>query len=521
MLLKGDILAGCAVLALLALAGGCRTTPPEAPRPNIALFLVDDLGWQDTSVPFYTERTPFNDRYRTPHMERLARQGMTFTNAYAASPVCTPTRTSIMTGRHPARTRITNWTLRNDLDAQETSPKAYPLRSPAWHVAGLQPGEVTLPEVLRRNGYRTIHVGKAHFGALGTPGADPTTLGFDVNVAGHAAGGPGSFYGRHNFSGAHRGADRVWDVPGLERYHGQNIYLTDALTREANRAIERAVAEGKPFFLNMAHYAVHAPIMADSQYVGRYEGLHPVEAAYASMIEGMDASLGAIMDKLEELGVAENTLILFMSDNGGLSAHARGGELHTHNAPLRSGKGSAYEGGIRVPMIVAWAKPNAGTPAQARLPIEAGRDTDEPVISDDFFPTILEVTGVEESASFTQDIDGRSLVPLLVQAGGFERGGPLHWHYPHKWGPEGPGLDPFTAIRDGDWKLIYFYHDRRWELYNLANDLGETTNLAERRPEITERLARNMVAWMEDVGAQAPVARATGQEVGLPVPSGD
>ncbi len=491
----------------------------DVERPNIILFIVDDLGWQDTSLPFHTARTPFNDRYRTPNIERLARQGMMFTNAYAASPVCTPTRTSIMTGRHPARTHITNWTLRNSRDEQETGPRDYPLRSPEWDFGGLQPADTTLPGILRDHGYRTIHVGKAHFGALETRGADPTALGFDVNVAGHAAGGPGSYYGLHNFSAAHRGGGTVWDVPGLEEYHGQNVNLTESLTREAVRTIGEAVEDGKPFFMNMAHYGVHTPIMADSGFIDHYQELDQVEAAYASMIEAVDASLGNILDELHRLGIADNTLVLFTSDNGGLSAHARGmspsgTHVNTHNLPLRSGKGSAYEGGTRVPMVVAWARVAGEDAVGQQLAIMPGSSSDVPVISHDLFPTILDAAGVGIPSGFI--LDGRNLVPLLTGAPDLLPHRPLAWHYPHKWGPEGPGLDPFTSIRDGDWKLIYFYHERRWELYDLSRDLGETIDLLRSRPDMAAGLSQAMVRWMEDVNAQVPHVRSTDAPVDTP-----
>ena len=494
-----------------------RGTSADEERPNIILFLVDDLGWQDTSQPFHTARTPFNDLYRTPNVEKLARQGMMFTNAYAASPVCTPTRTSIITGRHPARTRITNWTLRNSRDAQETGPRDYPLRSPVWDVDGLQPADTTLPQILGDHGYRTIHVGKAHFGALETGGADPTNLGFDVNVAGHAAGGPGSYYGQHNFSAAHRGGDTVWDVPGLETYHGTNVNLTESLTREALRVIENAAAGGRPFFLNMAHYGVHTPIMADSGFVDRYTGLDEIEVAYASMIEAVDASLGAILEELVRLGIAESTLIVFTSDNGGLSAHGRGASpsgtrVNSHNLPLRSGKGSAYEGGTRVPMVVAWAEPGRADGWQ--LPIAAGSSTDVPVVSHDLFPTFLEAAGLDVPDGYT--LDGRSIVPLIAGEPGPLSARSIAWHYPHKWGPEGPGLDPFTSIRDGEWKMIYFYHERRWELYDLSRDTGETINLVRARPAVANRLSAAMLRWMEDVDAQMPHVRSTDVPVDPP-----
>ncbi|HLR30860.1 MAG TPA: sulfatase-like hydrolase/transferase, partial [Fodinibius sp.] len=361
----GMLLLGLA--GLLGMVAGCapgsdsQDGNPRSDQPNIVLFLVDDLGWQDTSVPFHKEATPFNERYQTPHMERLAGQGMRFTNAYSASPVCTPTRSSIITGKSPARTNITDWTLHNDVERMERTGPDYPVKSPDWSVGGVQPDSTLLTELLQDLGYRTIHAGKAHFGALGTAGENPETLGFDINIAGHAAGSPGSYWSEERYGNSE--TDSIWGVPGLEEYYGGQTNLTEALTLEANKAIDEAVEEGIPFYINMAHYTVHTPIMADRRYYQDYlkAGLDSSEAKYASMIEGMDRSLGSILQNLEEEGVAEQTMILFTSDNGGLSVHSRGATpagtgANTHNAPLRSGKGSAYEGGIRVPMIVSWAK---------------------------------------------------------------------------------------------------------------------------------------------------------------------
>lgn len=505
----------------------------QARRPNIVLFLVDDLGWQDTSVPLHSQATPFNRFYRTPHMEELAARGTLFTSAYAASPVCTPTRTSIMTGRHPARTRITDWTLLPDVQEQKRTRPGLSVTAPDWNVRGLQPPDTTLPRLLQAAGYRTIHVGKAHFGALGTPGADPASLGFDVNVAGYAAGAPGSYYSEERYGNT--GKEGPWGVPGLQEYYGTDTYLTDALTQEAAEAIEEVVRAGEqPFFLNMAHYAVHAPIQPDSQYVGPYRReAGATEAAYASMVEGYDASLGALLEKLRALGVAERTLVLFMSDNGGLSAHARGQTPmgtgpNTHNLPLKSGKGSAYEGGLRVPMIVAWAAPSADAPVQERLPIAAGGRTGAPVASHDFFPTLLEAAGAGVPPGYA--LDGQSFAPLLGETpspgaatpGAATRDTTHFWHYPHLWGPRGPGLEPFTAVRAGPWKLIYFYDDGgTYELYHLGRDLGETTDLFEARPAVARRLARQLRAWMKRVGAQTPRERETGAPVALPpLPAG-
>src|SRR5699024_2558714 len=282
----------------------------------------------------------------------------------------------------------------------------------------------------------------------------------------------------------------------LEEYYGGQTNLTEALTLEANKAIDEAVEEGIPFYINMAHYTVHTPIMADRRYYQDYlkAGLDSSEAKYASMIEGMDRSLGSILQNLEEEGVAEQTMILFTSDNGGLSVHSRGATpagtgANTHNAPLRSGKGSAYDGGIRVPMIVSWAKRAEDHPMQNRYEVRAGGSNDTPVISQDLYPTVLELAGWNIRSDTSLAMDGRSFVPLLKSdtSGGGERA--LFWHYPHKWGPEGPGYEPFSAVREGQWRLIHFYNDQSWELYNIAGDIGETHNLAAEEKETAGKLA--------------------------------
>ncbi|USN99386.1 MAG: sulfatase [Phycisphaeraceae bacterium] len=498
-----------------------RIAPLPRARPNIVLFLVDDLGWQDASVPMHSERTPFNDRYRTPNLEKLAARGVRFTNAYASAPVCTPTRTAIMTGKAPARTHITYWTLNKDTD---TSRPRDDVAAPDWAVNGLQPGDhETLPAILRSAGYRTIHVGKAHFGAHGTPGGDPTSLGFDVNIAGHASGGPASYYGLQHFTVAGRQGkpphetSSVWDIPGLEVYHGHDIYLTEALAIEASRAIRDAVDAGVPFFMNFAPYAVHAPIMGNKKYEPNYPDLDDRERAYASMIETYDVALGALVTTLEETGQLENTVIIFSSDNGGLSAHARGkapdGQTrHTHNAPLKSGKGSAYEGGTRVPTIIAWPGVTDSLQADAR-------SIDTPIISHDFFPTIIGLAGLQADLGPDRgsEIDGRDLSPLLTgRPQLFDADRVLGWNQPHQWGADGPGIRPFTSIRRGDWKLIYFHAGRRFELYNLAADLGEASDLAAEDPDRVAELAGVMEAWIERTGAQLSIDKTTGEEIERP-----
>lgn len=482
----------------------------EKERLNVVLFLIDDLGWQDTEVPFGAVPTEFNNRYRTPAMARLAKMSVVFTDAYAASCVCTPTRVSIMTGQNPARHRITNWILRKGVDQSAKHPV---LRSPkGWNTDGLNASSVTLPRLLQAAGYRTIHVGKAHWGSIGTSGADPCNLGFDVNIAGHAAGAPGSYFGLHNFSNSLRRnkttTPSVWDVPGLQKYHGKDIHLSEALTREAKSAVTAAVKSGQPFFLNFAHYAVHTPIMPDKRFVDHYSELDAKEAAYASMIEGYDRSLGDLMDHLRKLKVSRNTVICFMSDNGGLSAHARGGKRHSHNAPLASGKGSALEGGIRVPMMIAW-------PGVTTKTVRCST----PVISDDLFPTLCALAGVPIPPAHKDQIDGMDLSPLMTKeahdlSAFAER--TLGFHYPHKWGGNGPGIQPFSAIRRGRYKLIHYYPGGSNALFDLQTDLSETNNLASKRPKLLKDMLAHLRAYLLHTQAQLPVVKATGRAAPLP-----
>jgi arylsulfatase A-like enzyme len=481
------------------------------PKPNIVLFMVDDLGWQDTSEPFYIRRTLFNDRYKTPAVERLARQGLKFSQAYACA-VCSPTRVSLMTGMNAARHRITNWTLRKNTSTDAVHET---LSFPEWNMNGMSPVPgidrtvyaTPLPALLRKAGYRTIHCGKAHLGAVDTPAADPKNIGFDVNIAGHAAGAPGSYLGLHEFSAAWRGGDRVWDVPDLDPYHGRDIFLTEALTREALKAVDAALGEGRPFFLYMAHYAVHTPIEEDNRFLKEYidRGLEPIEAKYAAMVEGVDKSLDDIMGFLEKKGAAGNTVILFMSDNGGLSATGRGGTPHTHNKPLSSGKGSAHEGGIREPMIVKW--PGV---------VKPGTVCETPVIIEDFFPTLLEMAGAREFRT-VQPVDGTSFMPLLRGRGTFPKERALFWHYPNNWGPTGPGIGPSSTVRKGDWKLIYYHADRKFELFNLAEDIGESSNLADKNQAKVAEMAELLTRYLKSVDAQMPVDKKTGRPVEWPL----
>ncbi len=484
-----------AALVVVACSAPADAPPPPPARPNIVVFLVDDLGWQDVSLPLHTGRTPFNDRYRTPNVERLAARGVAFTQAYASAPVCTPTRTSLLTGVSPARSRITYWILHAGRD---TSAAWDGLRPPDWDLDGLQPGDVTLPVLLSAAGYRTIHVGKAHLGGKGSPGEDPRALGFDENVAGHGAGAPASYLATEDFA---RGS--VWDVPGLERWHGTDRFLTEVLAIEASERVRAAVDDGVPFFLHMAPYAVHTPITANARLLDGYPDLPPREAAYATMVESVDEALGVLLDLLDELGIADETLVVFTSDNGGLSATARDGPPHVHNAPLRSGKGSWYEGGVRVPAVVAW--PGRTTP---------GTRDDTPIVSHDLFPTLVAAAGATVPPEHAARVDGVDLGPLL--AGGALPERDLLWHQPHFWGLTGPGIEPFSALRHGRWKLVHRHADGGLELYDLEADPGETRDLAGSMPDLAAELAGRLADALRAADAQRSIDTSTGAPVPWP-----
>ena len=499
---------------LLLLAGTNTFAQQVKPRPNIILFLIDDMGVMDTSVPFCDSIMPLNKLYRTPNMERLAKQGMKFMNAYA-QPVCTPTRISLLTGMNASRTHVTNWT--SPGKNQNTDEKDNQFGPLKWNINGLSNNPntestvyaTTFPQLLKNAGYYTIHVGKAHWGSMGTPGANPYNLGFMVNIAGHAAGHPQNYLSEQRY-GNLPGKAQAQAVPDLEEYYNTGTFLTEALTLEAEKALETPIARKEPFYLNMAHYAVHAPLMADKRFVQRYydAGLDSTEAKYASMVEGMDKSLGDIMDFLDKKGVAENTIIIFMSDNGGLDAHQRGGAVNTHNYPFRSGKGSVYEGGIHEPMLVKW-------PGVTK----AGSTNRNPVIIDDFFPTILAWAGIQKP-TVIQKLDGLDLAPTLKNPTLKLTDRPLVFHYPNKWTEVKEeqllGLNYYTALRYGQWKLVYQMRNQKLELYDLSKDLGEKNNLAEKNPAETKRLANILGKTLKERGAQMPIETSTSKPIPFP-----
>lgn len=492
---------------------------PKHSHPNIIVFMVDDMGWMDTSVPFYDNLMPLNKRYHTPNMERLAREGVKFTSAYA-QPVCTPTRVSFVTGMNAARTHVTNWTSPNrDTNADAKDDQFAPLD---WNMNGWSNDPntgrtvhaTTFPLLLKEAGYYTIQVGKAHWGAMGTPGANPYNLGFMVNIAGHAGGHPQSYLSEERY-GNMPGKSQPQAVPDLEQYFNTGTFLTEALTQEAIKALENPIVRHEPFYLNMAHYALHTPIMADSRFVQKYydAGIDSIEARYASLIEGMDKSLGDIMDFLKKKRIDENTIIIFMSDNGGLDHHQRSGPVNTHNYPLKSGKGSVYEGGIREPMIVKWpgvTKPNS--------------INKNPVIIDDFFPSILEMSGIKQR-NIIQPLDGQSFVPYLKNPQLKAADRPLIFHYPNKWtnlrSEENSdvnylGINYFSAIRFGKWKLLYSMRNQTFKLYDLSKDIREENDLSDQNPAEVKRLATLLGTTLKTRGAQMPVVKASGKAIPFP-----
>ena len=478
-------------------------------RPNIIIFLVDDMGWQDTSVPFWKEKTAINQRFHTPNMERLARNGMKFTNAYA-NPVCTPTRVSLMTGMNVVRHNVTNWT-----NTQKNTPTDYPdslLTPPSWNHNGMSPvagiantvHATPLPQLLRQAGYFTLHCGKAHFGSYGTPAANPLAIGFEKNIAGTAAGHPSSFLGEKNFRRTPN--DTTWGVRDLEKYHGKDIFLTEALTKEAIAALNENRQSQKPFFLYMSHYAVHLPFDKDSRFYQKYidQGLTDTEAKYSALVEGMDKSLGDLMDYLETNNLDKNTYILFVSDNGGYSLQLRSGEVHTQNLPLKQGKGSLYEGGIRVPMLVSGPE------------IEKNSVSHQYVCIDDFFPTVLKMAGVAKYTTL-QTVDGQNIVPFFENKNNRDDKKILLWHYPNNWtNVNFKGTSWGSAMRRGDWKLIYLHKTQSLELYNLKEDIGELNDLAKTQPAKLKQMARLFTDELKKRNAHLPTFKATGQTIPYP-----
>ena len=461
---------GAAALATGGFAGGTRRK--AAKNLNFVFFLVDDLGWKDLGCFGSTF-------YETPNVDRLASQGMRFTNAYAACPVCSPTRASIMTGKYPARLDLTDY-LKGRRKAKLI---------PADYRDEMPLEETTIAEALKAAGYGTFFAGKWH---LGKEDFWPEKQGFDVNKGGIDRGGP---YGGKKYFSPY-GNPRLPDGPDGE-------HLPDRLATETCKFID--ANKDKPFLAYLAFYSVHTPLISRQDLRKKYEQKAEAvvhdgprfipegkrkarqvqdHAVYGGMVEAMDLAVGKVLKQLDKLGLAENTAVFFMSDNGGLST-SEGSP--TSNVPLRGGKGWLYEGGIREPMIV-------------RLPgvVKAGAVSDAVVTSTDFYPTMLDLAGLKPKPR--QHIDGRSFVDVLKQTGSGERGA-VYWHYPH-YGNQGGS--PGGAIRLGDWKLIEFYEDNRVELYNLKKDIGEKNDLAAKMPQKARQLRDMLHAWRKEVDAKMP-----------------
>lgn len=439
------------VIGLGLCLSACATEPVR--RPNIVFVLVDDLGWTDLGCFGSTY-------YETPNIDRLASQGLRFTDAYAACTVCSPTRACILTGQYPARLHITDWI------AGHKRPFAK-LRVPDWTMQ-LSHSIPNIAQALKTAGYATASIGKWH---LGPEACWPDKQGFDINIGGCDKGQPPSYFSPYKLP-------TLSDGPNGE-------FLGDRLTTEALKFIE--ANKDRPFFLYLPHYAVHTPLMAKKEVIEKYrkktvsQGEH-TNPTYAALVESVDDSVGRLLQKLDELKLSERTVIVFTSDNGGLKSV-------TSNAPLRAGKGSAYEGGVRVPLIVRW--PGVTPP---------GSVSHTPVISADYYPTLRAIAGVSTASSPL--VDGENLEPLLRQTGPLGHRA-LYWHYPH-YHPG--GATPYGVIREDNFRLVEFYEDGHVELYNLANDIGEIQDLSVRLPEKTADLRQKLHKWRQLVGAQMPTA---------------
>ena len=456
-----------------------RGTSANPSPPNIVFILIDDMGWRDLGCYGSTF-------YETPRIDALARQGARFTDAYAAAPICSPTRASILTGKYPARVGMTQFVGGHGVGKLLDVP----------YFPFLPMHEYSLARALRDGGYQTWHVGKWHLGMRRTW---PDQHGFDVNIGGCEWGHPQSYVSPYH-------CPTLPDGPDGE-------YLTDRLTDEAIALIENA--DDRPFFLNFWHYAVHIPIVSPAELVEKYRrkaatlGLDTVnpftdggpipvwhnrhahitrrtvqsDPDYAAMVENLDANVGRLLDALERTGKADNTMVIFTSDNGGLST-AEGSP--TCNLPLAEGKGWVEEGGVREPLIVRW--PGVTTPGQV---------VGEPVTSPDFYPTLLTAAGLNPRPE--QAMDGVDFTATLT-GDGFDRG-PIFWHYPHY---SNQGGTPCCGMRDGRWKLIHFFEDGRDVLYDLSIDMGEQHDLAAEQPAAVARLRTTLDAWLVEVDGRIP-----------------
>ncbi len=455
---------GKILLTIIALVGLMRSTQADKAKINVVFFLIDDLGWRDLGC--YG-----SDYYQTPHIDRLAKEGVRFTDAYAACTVCSPTRAAIMTGKYPARLLLTQWLPSGRWNRTDHKMKE------GRYISKLPLEEVTIAEAMREHGYRTAYMGKWHLGT--ETYYYPEHQGFDVNIAGRDYGAPGSYF--YPFTGK-------WRIPstGQTLFKKQPLsgkkgdYLADRLAEEAETFIRKNAAN--PFFLMLSHYAVHTPLQGKPDKVAKYKKIPKVkrqgDPTYAAMVESVDDSVGRVTGVLKELGLDKNTLVIFTSDNGGFARA-------TSNTPLRANKGSNYEGGLRVPAIIKW--PGGG---------KAGLTSGVPITSTDFYPTIL--TAIGQPLRPYQHLDGIDLTPVLAGKLGLKRDA-LFWHYPHY--NKHPQNFPAGVIRKGDWKLMQAFETGEVYLFNLSEDIGETNNLAKEHPKRVQRMLNLLKEWQLKVGA--------------------
>lgn len=462
----------CRLLLLVCVSIGWLPAEASAKvregRPNVVVFFIDDLGWADVGFTYDVLGIGGPRFYETPNIDRLARESVIFLDAYANAPNCAPSRACLMSGQYTPRHGI--YTVGDPRRGNDRFRRLEPIENETV----LADRFVTVAEALQSNGYVTASMGKWHLGR------DPKTQGFEVNVAGREWGSPGR-----------RGYHSPFDYPNL-KIDQPGTYLTDALTDKAVEFIKEY--RDKPFFLYLTHYAVHTPIQAKAELTAKYRKKpatpYHKNAKYAAMIESVDDSVAAVLKTLDELKLTDDTVVIFFSDNGGF-----GGV--TNNHPLRGAKGMLYEGGIREPLTIRWP---GVTPA--------GTVCREPVIGVDLYPTLLEITGTQRPDGY--DLDGVSLAPLLKDPTGSLGREAIFWHFPcYLQGRGDPGGGPFRttpagAIRMGDWKLIEWFETGRLEMYNIADDIGESRNLAETNPEKREQLHGAMKRWRAEVSAPVP-----------------
>ncbi len=449
---------------------------------NLIFVFVDDAGWTDLGI--YG-----SDLHETPNLDRFAKQNMMFTAAYTPSSISTPVRASLMTGKNPARLNMTTWFE----DSGPPRPNDQNKLLPPETVGNLALTEFSLGSLFRESGYFTASVGKWH---LGEAAFYPEAHGFDINIGGTKWGMPYSYF--FPFAGWRDVPTeelRYRYVPGLYDLHADNedAYLTDRLTDHALEVIEAKKEE--PFYLQLSYYTPHVPLDGKEEFISYYEDkidkidsdLYHQNPRYAAMMASLDENFGRIVDKVEEAGISDHTIIIFYSDNGGL-ASPRVNEKN--NYPLRSGKGSLYEGGVRVPLLIKW--PGVTNP---------GSVSDTPVTTEDFYATFLDMLPLEGDEEHNRDLDGISMVPILENPEGSLDREALYWHHPHYY----PAMStPASSIRKGDWKLLQFFEDNRLELYNLETDLGEQNNLAETHPGKAQELLEDLRKWRKDINAQMP-----------------